>query len=390
MEVDARLARQVVASSDPTDAQFRLLVESVSDYAIFLLDVAGSVTSWNTGAARIKGYAASEILGRHFAVFYPSDDRAAGRPQRMLEAAARDGRVTAQGWRLRRDGSRFWADVVVTALRSRSGELTGFAKVTRDMTSSRLAEERVRESEARLVAFTEHSPAAMYLKDADGTYRFANRQFLRRHGLRPEQVLGRRDEDIFPHPEAAHFSATDAQVVERQAALELEQAIGTADGERVHMIVKFPVFDAAGAVVGIGGVSSDITQRKLTEQQLREQRTLLSESQNLAGVGSWEWEPASDRLTWSGEMYRIYGEARQTFLPTFDTFLTRVHPDDRQMSATVIARALAEGRGFVHEERIVRPDASERLVRTHGEVVRDTQGRVMKLVAACLDVTEQR
>ena len=390
MEVDARIARELAVGPDPTDAQFRLLVESVTDYAIYLLDTAGGVASWNAGAERIKGYGAAEILGRHFSLFYPPEQRAGGRPERMLELAAREGRITAQGWRLRKDGSRFWADVVITALRGPAGELAGFAKVTRDMTSARVAEERVRESEARLVAFTEHSPAAMYLKDAGGTYRFANRQFLRRHGLRAEQVLGRRDEDIFPRPEAADSSASDAQVVAGGAALELEQAIRTAEGERVHMIVKFPVFDSRGGVVGVGGVSTDITERKATEQQLLEQRTLLTESQSLAGVGSWEWEPATGRLAWSEEMYRIYGVSRDDFQPSFEAYLTRVRPEDRQMSATVAARALAQGRAFVHEERIVRPDGSERHVRTHGDIVRDAHGRALKLVAACLDVTEQR
>ena len=390
MEVDARIARQLAVGADPTDAQFRLLVESVTDYAIYLLDTVGGVASWNAGAERIKGYAAAEILGRHFSVFYPPEERAAGRPERMLELAAREGRVTAHGWRVRKDGSHFWADVVITALRGPTGELAGFAKVTRDMTSARIAEERVRESEARLVAFTEHSPAAMYLKDTAGTYRFANRQFLRRHGLRAEQVLGQRDEDIFPRPEAARFSASDAEVMARRAALELEQAIRTAEGERVHMLVKFPVFDSRGAVVGVGGVSTDITQRKATEQELLEQRTLLSESQSLAGVGSWAWEPATGRLAWSPEMYRIYGVSREQFEPSFEAYLARVRPEDRQMSATVAARALADGRAFVHEERIVRPDGSERTVRTHGDIVRDAQGRALKLVAACLDVTEQR
>ena len=390
MEVQARIARQLASGADPTDAQFRLLVESVTDYAIFLLDATGRVTSWNAGAERIKGYSAADILGRHFSVFYPTEERSAGAPQRLLDAAAREGRVTVQGWRLRKDASRFWADVVITALRDADGELTGFAKVTRDMTRARLAEERVRDSEARLLAFTEHSPAAMYLKDAAGRYRFANRNFLSRHGLRPEQVLGRRDEEIFAGSQASHSAATDAEVMARRAACEFEQAMRTADGERLQMIVKFPVFDTQGAVVGLGGVSTDITQRKATEQALVEQRTLLSESQSLAGVGCWEWEPGTGRLAWSEEMFRIYGLSRRDFEPTFDAYLARVHPEDRQMSATVAARALAEGRGFMREERVLRPDGSERTVRTHGEIVRDPHGRSLKLVGACLDVTEQR
>src|SRR5258706_1801154 len=155
MELDARLTKHLDSDAgDPADAQFRLLVESVVDYAIYLLDAAGRVMSWNPGAERIKGYSASEILGRHFSVFYPPEDRAAGRPAAMLEQAAKAGRISAQGWRLRCDGTRFWADVVITALRDRSGVLTGYAKVTRDLTTWRQAHERVRESEERLQSLT--------------------------------------------------------------------------------------------------------------------------------------------------------------------------------------------------------------------------------------------
>src|SRR3954468_2657165 len=119
MELETRLARALEAGADPTDAQFRLLVETVSDYAIYLLDTSGRVMSWNAGAERIKGYAAAEILGRHFSTFYPSNDREAGVPARMLEQAMSAGRITAQGWRLRKDGTKFWADVAITALRDR-------------------------------------------------------------------------------------------------------------------------------------------------------------------------------------------------------------------------------------------------------------------------------
>jgi len=390
MELETQLTKHLAAGADPTDAQFRLLVESVSDYAIFLLDTAGRVMSWNAGAERIKGYAAGEILGRHFSVFYPPEDRVARMPDRILEHAAKDGRVSAQGWRLRKDGSRFWADVVITALRGRSGALTGYAKVTRDLTTWRQAHERIRESEERLQAFTDHSPAMMFLKDADGRYRFVNRQLLARFGLRREQILGRRDDELFPAAQADLFSASDADVISQRAAIRLEQAIHLGEAERTHMVVKFPVLDATGAVAGIGGVATDITERILSEQALAEQRTLLAEAQKLAGLGSWEWEPASGRMSWSDELYRIYGLEVGAVAPSFEAFLERVLTSDRVMTATHIARALAEGRGFTHEQRVVRPDGTERTVRTQSEIVRDDKGRVIKLVGACLDITEQR
>jgi PAS domain S-box-containing protein len=123
------------------DAMFRLLVESVRDYAIFILDPAGNVATWNAGAQRFKGYEAHEIIGRHFSAFYPEADVLAGKCEIELEGAARDGRFEDEGWRVRKDGSRFWANVVITALRDPSGRLIGFGKVTRDLTERRRAEE---------------------------------------------------------------------------------------------------------------------------------------------------------------------------------------------------------------------------------------------------------
>ena len=131
---DASPPRSPPAGFAPDD--LRLLLESVTDYAIFMLDAEGRVATWNPGATKIKGYAASEIIGRHFSAFYPPEDVAAGKPERELQIAATQGRVEDEGWRVRKDGSRFWANVVITALRDDSGELRGFAKVTRDLTRS--------------------------------------------------------------------------------------------------------------------------------------------------------------------------------------------------------------------------------------------------------------
>jgi PAS domain S-box-containing protein len=117
-----------------SEEQFRLLVDGVKDYAIFMLDNAGSVVSWNTGAEQIKGYRADEILGHHFSCFYTPEDIDSEKPERELESAAKNGRYEEEGWRLRKDGSRFWASVVITALRDESGNLRGFAKVSRDIT----------------------------------------------------------------------------------------------------------------------------------------------------------------------------------------------------------------------------------------------------------------
>src|SRR3954454_23281620 len=120
---------------------FRLLVESVRDYAIFLLDPQGHIRSWNAGAQRIKGYSASDIIGKHFSIFYPPTDVRRGKPDYELRVAIEEGRYEEEGWRVRKDGTRFWANVVITALRNGDGLLVGFAKVTRDLTERKQAEE---------------------------------------------------------------------------------------------------------------------------------------------------------------------------------------------------------------------------------------------------------
>ena len=122
--------------SEASDELLGLLVAETTDYAILMLDVEGNVTTWNPGAERFKGYQAEEIIGRHFSVFYPPEDAAAGKPGRELEVAAAEGRLEDEGWRVRKDGSRFWANVVITALRDPGGQLRGFGKVTRDLTAA--------------------------------------------------------------------------------------------------------------------------------------------------------------------------------------------------------------------------------------------------------------
>jgi PAS domain S-box-containing protein len=388
MTPDLRLVQAAAAA--PADEQFRLLVSSVTDYAIYLLDDGGRVTSWNPGAERIKGYRAEEIVGRHFSQFYAPEDRARGLPEAALAGARRDGRFEGEGWRLRKDGSRFWALAVIDAVRDDAGEVVGFAKITRDISERRAMEERLRESEERLRAFTSHSPALMCMKDRDGRYRFVNDRFLERYNLRLDQVLGRTDRELFPRRQALAAAAHDAAVLARGEPLQYEERAAASEGQRMSLVSKFPVFDAGGAVVAVGVVANDITDRRLTEQALREQRTLLAEAQKLAGLGSWEWDPDTGRVSWSSELYRIFGVLPQDVAPSFENYLERVHPDDRQQSGAMVARALMDSRGFSMLERIVRPGGEVRYLRSQGEVVRNERGKPLKILVACADITEQR
>jgi PAS domain S-box-containing protein len=147
------------------EERFRWLVDAVQDYAIFMLDTEGHITSWNAGAARIKGWGVSEIIGKHFSIFYLEEDLRAGKPRRHLEVAATDGRVEDEGWRLRKDGSRFWASVVISAIRDKNGGLVGFGKVTRDFT------DRVHVSEQLKKEIAERTEAQRKLSDSEKSLR---------------------------------------------------------------------------------------------------------------------------------------------------------------------------------------------------------------------------
>ena len=143
-------ARELAASQtklEDTERRFRLLVESVTDYAIYMLDSQGHVINWNAGAERIKGYARGEVISHHFSKFYTDDDRAKGIPAKALAIAATSGKYEAEGWRVRKDGTHFWASVVINAIKSPMGELVGFAKITRDLTERRAADERARQAQ---------------------------------------------------------------------------------------------------------------------------------------------------------------------------------------------------------------------------------------------------
>jgi len=259
-----------------TDEQFRVLVEGIVDYAIFMLDPDGRIISWNTGAERLKGYREDEILGQHFSRFYPQERIEQGIPQKELEIASAKGRFEDEGWRMRKDGSFFWANVTITPVRDVSGHLLGFAKVTRDLTERRLITQRLEASEARLQAFMNNSRSMMFIKDLSGRYLYVNDPFLEAFAVDRFDVIFRSDAEVFPPHVAEQFTKNDAEALAAGRGIEFEEIARYSDGnEHISIVHKFPMFDRLGQVIALGGVVTDITERKQLEQALRDNNEQL-------------------------------------------------------------------------------------------------------------------
>jgi PAS domain S-box-containing protein len=274
---DVREQRRAEVALRESEERFRLLVGGVRDYAIFMIAPDGTVVSWNAGAERIKGYRADEIIGQHFSRFYTPEDVGRRAPQQLLEAATREGRAETEGWRVRKDGSRFLAHVLITALRDPQGTLRGFAKITRDVTEAKELE-AVRESEAHFRQLAESMPQVVWTARPDGTIDYVNERIREYPGtLRQPDGAWRWEPTLHPEDLPATVRAwADAFRTGRE--FEITHRFRLADGSyRWHLSRGVPVRDARGIAVKWLGTSTDIHAQKQAEEELREASQRKSE-----------------------------------------------------------------------------------------------------------------
>lgn len=252
------------------EARFQALVETVPDHAIFLVGPDGRILTWNTGARRATGYAAEEVVGRPLEILYPADARASACPARALDAAAEGGHHREEGWRRRKDGSLFLADMSVTALRDPArGGLLGFAQVVADITERKGVEEALRRGERLLRGVIDGATDPIFAKDRDGRLILLNDATASALGVSAAAAVGKRDADFLPPAGAAAIEAADRRVMEGGVPLVVEEELPTAGGPRTYLSTKAPLRDGEGRVVGLVGVARDITDRKRAEAALR-------------------------------------------------------------------------------------------------------------------------
>jgi PAS domain S-box-containing protein len=260
-------------SARDTDELYRLLVEGVRDYAIFALDPTGHILTWNAGAHRLKGYEADEIIGKHFSVFYPRELVAEGFPEFELRTAANTGRFEDEGWRLRKDGSRFWANVVITALYNDRRELVGFGKVTRDLTERREAEEALRESEQRFRLLVEGvRDYAIFMLDPTGRVATWNAGAERIKQYRATEIIGQHFSKFYPPEDiAAGKPERELEVARRTGKYEEEGVRVRRDGTTFWANVLITALrNRTGELVGFGKVTRDLTEHRETEAKALE------------------------------------------------------------------------------------------------------------------------
>jgi PAS domain S-box-containing protein len=312
----ANAALQVeIAERRSVEAYFRLLVEGVQDYAILGLDAEGKVVSWNAGAERIKGYRTEEIISQSVSHFYTEEDVADGKPARNLQTAAGEGRNEDEGWRIRKNGSRFWANVVLTALRDETGRLLGFVNVTRDLTEQRHAQEMLRQSQHMLQLVLDNIRQYVFWKDHGSTYLGCNKVFANTIGLEPEDVIGKTDYDLagVTASEADQFRHVDRRVMEQdRPAYQIIEQIHRPDGRVTWLeTTKVPLHDTQGRVIGVLGTYEDITERRQAEEALRENAAVLRAIVNTAADGIITIDAHSLVQAFNPAAERLFGYAAQ-------------------------------------------------------------------------------
>ncbi|MDQ9170743.1 PAS domain S-box protein [Oxalobacteraceae bacterium R-40] len=270
------------------DQRFHLLVSGITDYAIYLLNPKGEISSWNAGAQRFKGYLADEVIGSHFSKFYTPEDQADGLPGRALQIAEKEGKYEAEGWRIRKDGSRFWAHVVIDAIKNPQGDVIAFAKITRDITERRAAQEALRESEQRFRLLVQGvTDYAIYMLSPAGAVTNWNQGAERIKGFVDTEVIGTHFSRFYTDEDRAQgMPARALEIARREGRYESEGWRVRKDGSRLwaHVVID-ALHDDDGELIGFAKITRDITEKRKAAEALEQANAALFQAQKMEALG---------------------------------------------------------------------------------------------------------
>ncbi len=320
------------------------MIEAITDYAIYMLDPTGVVTSWNPGAQRFKGYAPSEIIGQHFSRFYTEEDQKRGIPALALATALREGKFEREGWRVRKDGTRFWAYVIIDPIRTSTGEVIGFAKITRDLTERKAAEDELKQSQEAFKLLVQGvSDYAIYMLDTAGRVTNWNLGAQRIKGYAPDEIIGNHFSKFYTDEDRQAGEPEKAlQVVDRDGRFEKEAWRVRKDGTRfwAHVVID-AIRDDQGKMIGYAKITRDITERKNAQQELEMAREALLQSQKMEAIG---------QLT--GGVAHDFNNLLMVVLGSLELMRKRL-PDDPKLMALLDNAVQGAQRGTILTKRML-------------------------------------
>ena len=374
------------------DATLRTFVGSISDYAILLLDPAGYIKSWNPGVEAIKGYTAAEVINTHFSRSYPPDSLAHGLPEHGLRIATQVGRFEDEGWRLRKDGSRFWADIVISALRDSHGKLIGFAELTRDLTERRKHEDAVRQSEERFRSLVDSvKDYAIFMLDTGGHVTTWNAGAQQIKGYTADEIVGQHFSRFYP-PEAIQrgFPDYELRAAGIEGRFEDEGWRIRKDGSRFWAnVIITAIRDADGRLTGFSKITRDLTERKAHEEALRTSEARF----RLLVDGVTEYaivmlDQSGAVVSWNPGAQRIFGYAAAEVMGKHcSRFFT-----SEDIAANLPWRQLAKARRaerLLEEGWRVRKDGRQFWAATATSALHDSQGGLYGFASVIQDLTQR-
>jgi PAS domain S-box-containing protein len=377
-----------------SEERFRMMVEEVKDYAIIMLDAEGRIVSWNAGAERIKGYRADEIVGRHFSQFYPREDMESGKPERALANAIAEGRFEEEGWRVRKDGSLFFAGVIITALRDDAGGLRGFTKITRDITEQKQAEIKIKEVNERFNRLVSLLNEVVWTASIDGSQIIdVNKSIENIYGISVEEFQANPKLWVeMVHPDDRAIAEASGKELYEKGKTQAEYRIVKPDGTVVWLLDSKSLFyDETSTQVQMGGIAKDITERKKAEDSLRGSQELFRKTLELGVVGMATTHPYTYHfLSANRHLCEMIGYTEEELLQK--TWVEITFPKEKvDEDAANLAELLSgELNGYVMEKQYQHKDGHMIDITLSVQGVRNKDGTIDYILILVDDITERK